>query len=296
MMRKILMSTATLFLMTAPLMADNCGVLCQIDWWENAEKVEIDAAIAAVSPNALDANGLTPLDYAITLGTPEAILAMVKAGADPNAQHNDGSFPLGIAVAANSVENFAALIQAGADVNVSSNKTGATLLHRLATRRNTEMAALLLIAGANPNVQKKPANETPLHLAISNKNLKYINMLLNAGADPNLQDIFGYTPLHLALLSLGPKHVQALLDAGADPNLQAKHNLTPLHAAVQHSAFTSRNSKILNPSVNISILLEAGADASVTNGGGETAFDLAQKNEKLRGTDAYEQLKAATNK
>lgn len=96
--------------------------------------------------------------------------------------------------------------------------------------------------------------------------------------------------------SLASEHVHDLLAAGADPNLPDKHGWTPLHYAAEHSAFTSRNSKILNPSKNISILLEAGADASITNGAGETAFDLAQKKDKLRGTDAYEQLKAATHK
>ena len=38
---------------------------------------------------------------------------------------------------------------------------------------------------------------------------------------------------------------------------------------------------------NLKVLLDAGAEASVKDSDGKTAWDLAQDNEKLKGTNAY---------
>ncbi len=46
-MRKVLISVAALWLTTAPLLADECGVLCEADWWKTATVAEINTAIAA---------------------------------------------------------------------------------------------------------------------------------------------------------------------------------------------------------------------------------------------------------
>jgi ankyrin repeat protein len=45
-----------------------------------------------------------------------------------------------------------------------------------------------------------------------------------------------------------------------------------------------------NPGL-IVILLKAGAEATAKDSSGKTAFDLAQANKSLKGTDAYRQLK-----
>jgi ankyrin repeat protein len=44
----------------------------------------------------------------------------------------------------------------------------------------------------------------------------------------------------------------------------------------------------------ITTLLRAGADAKAKDNYGKTAFDYAQNNEKLKGTDAYRQLQEAS--
>jgi len=49
-----------------------------------------------------------------------------------------------------------------------------------------------------------------------------------------------------------------------------------------------------NPEV-ITTLLKAGADAKAKDSAGKTAFDYAQNNEKLKGTDAYRKLQEASN-
>ena len=48
-----------------------------------------------------------------------------------------------------------------------------------------------------------------------------------------------------------------------------------------------------NPEVIIT-LLKAGADAKKKDNEGKTAFDYAQKNASLKGTDAYQRLQEAS--
>ena len=55
-----------------------------------------------------------------------------------------------------------------------------------------------------------------------------------------------------------------------------KYGSTPLHYAVKRGK-----------SANIQPLLDAGADAKAKNEEGKTPWDLAQKNEKLKGTKGY---------
>ena len=67
--------------------------------------------------------------------------------------------------------------------------------------------------------------------------------------------------------------MQAELDAGADVMARNKYGYTPLHSAANHGT-----------PANIQALLAAGADAKAKNKEGKTPWDLAQENEKLKGT------------
>jgi uncharacterized protein len=131
---------------------------------------------------------------------------------------------------------------------------------------------------------KSDFGETPLMVAAENNpDPDVIIALKRAGADPNASDNFGLTPLmHASRFNPNPATVAALLDAGAEINAQI-NGMTALMYAAQHNP---------NPRV-IVVLLDAGADVRARDFAGETAFDYAQHNEKLKSTDACDRLRVA---
>lgn len=70
--------------------------------------------------------------------------------------------------------------------------------------------------------------------------------------------------------------------ANADVNARGEHGRTPLHYAARYDT-----------PENVSALIKAGADASLTNKRGETPFDLAEHNDEVKGSGAYRQLRDA---
>ena len=81
-----------------------------------------------------------------------------------------------------------------------------------------------------------------------------------------------------------PEIIKALLKAGASIESPNKDGTTALMAAAESNQ---------NPEV-ISTLLNAGADPKASDREGKTALEYAQKNEQLKGTDAYQELQNAS--
>ena len=84
-----------------------------------------------------------------------------------------------------------------------------------------------------------------------------------------------------------PEAVREAICAGADFNIQDKDGLTALMIMVLSSLNRVREE-------GVCLLLEAGADAKLKDYEGKTAWDYAQGNERLKGTEAYEKLREAT--
>ena len=117
---------------------------------------------------------------------------------------------------------------------------------------------------------------TPLHMAGFSAKVANVQILLTAGAKVNARTDSGYTPLHYAALN-SEESVQALLAAGAKITARSVRGETPLHYAA----------KLGSLSAAILTLLTAGAEAKAKNNQGKTPWDLVQKNEKLKNTEAY---------
>ena len=138
-----------------------------------------------------------------------------------------------------------------------------------------------LEAGANLEARDGDGY-APLHKAAEfGKSSAVVKTLLAAGANPRAQAEGNLTPLHVAA---GFSHhpdvatVTALLNAGADIEARtAVNGDTPLHLAALNSGF---------PAV-VKALLKAGANPRARSSDGHTAWDYAQWNGALKGTDAY---------
>ena len=112
-----------------------------------------------------------------------------------------------------------------------------------------------------------------------------VKVLLDAGADLTARHENCETALMWAAGLGTAEHVKVLLDAGADVNARNEDGGSSLMLAARFGT-----------AENVKALLDAGADASVKDKDGKTSWDYAQRNEKLKGTDAYWMLNDARYK
>ena len=138
----------------------------------------------------------------------DAVLFILRHGADVNAQSDDLWTPLHLAVITEKLSFTRALLDHQADVN-SRNDQGQSPLHllaRLGTSQGeddgSDIVKLLLERGANVD-EKDNNNATPLHFACYKKKLNIVRVLLDHGAKVDAESNRGETPLQLALSQRG---------------------------------------------------------------------------------------------
>ena len=168
------------------------------------------------------------------------------------------------------------LLQRGFDPN-STGPSGMVALHMAIMERAFNVAETLVQA---PGIQLDKRNlndETPLMLAALRGHVDLSRLLLSKGADVNKP---GWTALHYAASGEQTEIVRMLLDRFAYIDAEAPSGNTPLMMAVMYG-----------PEVNITVLLEAGADPTLKNNAGRTAMDLA---EGINRAGAVQLLRKAT--
>ena len=99
-----------------------------------------------------------------------------------------------------------------------------------------------------------------------------LKLFLGYGLDANARDQTGLAPLHYAARGLSDDSIPLLLSAGARVNAQDDDGNTPLHIIFFSEEFRP---DIEFPSFKA--LVDGGADKTIANKAGETAFDLARK-------------------
>jgi hypothetical protein len=137
---------------------------------------------------------------------------------------------------------------------------------------------------------------TALALAIDAKNTEAVTLLLSRGADVNKTNKNPEErPLWLASQRGLTAIVHALIAGGAKVNEVTKYAVdrpTALHAAAQ-AGYSMLAAAEWGNSLTVRALLEAGADAGISNSAGKTAADLA-KHEAIKAVFAEFAAKSAS--
>lgn len=149
---------------------------------------------------------------------PEAMRALVEAGADPNDMYCLDRL---ILILENDHDFLKFLVDNGFNLNMQD-ETGETLLLQSLIANKTEIVEEVIKLGADVNVGAREGNITPLMLAVLKEDKKMVELLLKHGAKPDAvastDDTQGITALHLAALKGNFHIVKLLLEHGATPD------------------------------------------------------------------------------
>ncbi|MFC1604420.1 ankyrin repeat domain-containing protein [Planctomycetota bacterium] len=247
----------------------------------NGVKIWVDRG---TDVNRKDEFGLSPLHWAVSVGSRDVTDYLIDVGANPNVEDDkQGATPLMLAHDALLAER---LISKGADVRLKS-QTGTTALHIACIFGIKDLAELLIRSGADINARDN-YSATPLFRAAWGGYVGVIELLIEKGADVNLALDEGATPismanqrsnaevvvilrqhgaketLHGAVASGDIEGVKRLIAQGADLNARNEKGQTPLHLS-----FISRYGK------GTVLLISEGADVNAKDQAGETPLMMA---------------------
>ena len=169
--------------------------------------------------NARNDYGVTPLSLACSNGNAQIIETLLKAGADPNATVRSGETPLMLAARTGNVEAVRLLLTYRAAVNANETWNGQTALMWAAEAGHAQVVQVLIDANAQVEARSK-SGLTPLLFAVRRGDVETVRVLLAAGADVNAARPDGATPLLVAVINGHEDLVDLLLDKGADPNTE----------------------------------------------------------------------------
>lgn len=148
------------------------------------------------------------LHSSIANGDIKTIKKLIKSKANLNAIDEEGRTPLNLAISLKNTQAIDLLIKGGADVH-TKDKGGNTSLHWVIAQGLEKKISLLINRGADVDA-RNDQGLTPLHLAALYGNEQAIKLLIDKGAKVDDKNDQGLTPLHLAVL-LGNKEAMTLL-------------------------------------------------------------------------------------
>ena len=231
-------------------------------------------ALAACSPAppppaaALGPYQPASLNEAVIVGDRTAVENYLAVGVDPNEPEPDGTTPLMRAVHGQMPEVAELLISAGADVK-KANFYGVTALYVAARAGDLAATRLLLAAGADANAALPSSGETVLMTAASTGNADVVRELLTGGMPG------------VSLEDLGAARAAARVAEAAGYTAQTNPAVNGNYADVNaRDRWYGRTALMMAAAAGhldaVRLLVEAGADASLTDEEGATALSLAR--------------------
>ena len=254
-------------------------------FWYKATVVYKATAVALFSAVILaadvaDADGTTPLAWAVYNDDLPAALRLLNAGANVNAANRYGVTPLSLAATNRNAAMVEALLKAGADANAKLSG-GGTILMTAARTGNADIVRMLIEHGADVKARGDAYGETALVWAAQENHAEAAGVLIAHGADVNARtkaperakDRFGlegvltilphgnWTPLMYAARQGSLETARMLVDRGASLNLTDPDGSTALLLA------------IINGHYDTAVLLvEKGADPNIADASGMAAL------------------------
>lgn len=217
--------------------------------------------------------GQTALMWAATEGHVDVIETLIEAGADFRTPLDSGFTPLMFAVRQGHIKAAKAFLKAGVDVN-----------EPVQVRANPKLPE-----GERPI----RAGTTPLDLAVANGHFELASELIDAGADPNSNRL-GYTALHMLVYirkpgigdnDPGPEgsgsmssldFAKKLVAKGADVNARITRRVNLTNTRFHDIGATPYLQAAMTADAEyMKLLVELGADPSLTNAEGSTALMTA---------------------
>ena len=171
---------------------------------------------AGADVNAVQADGMTALHWAVYHDDTVTAALLVRRGARVNTVNRYGVPPLSLACTNRNAEIVKLLLEAGADANASL-RGGETVLMTAARAGSADAVKALLAHGANPNARER-REQTALMWAAAEGHAQVVRALIDGGADPRARLKSGFTPFFFAVREGRTDVVRALLAVGVDAN------------------------------------------------------------------------------
>ncbi|MBX3664254.1 MAG: ankyrin repeat domain-containing protein [Burkholderiales bacterium] len=187
---------------------------------QQGDVTEIGRLVAArAAIDARDGYGRTPLHVAAHARKPEAVKALLKAGADPSLLERDRYDAVTIAAVADDEATLRALLEGGASAKLVTSRYDGTALIAAAHLGHAGVVRQLIAAGA-PLDHVNNLHWTALieSIVLGNggpRHTETLRLLVEAGASTRLADRNGNTPLRLARMRGYKAMVEILERAGA---------------------------------------------------------------------------------
>lgn len=217
---------------------------------------------SAGNPNLADDHGATPLMYAATAGSYEAMKLLLERGANVNARNQFGSTAL--MWAASDLKRIRLLVEHGADVNAASKQGRTALLLAAMNDHSAETLRYLISKGADVKAVDG-LRQTALLAATAANDTEATRLLVYAGLDVNAADYTGTTPLMNAASLGNLVSIKLLLTKGANVNATSQKQSSGVvkNGPIALGSFTPLNLSVTyGPAEVVKTLLDAGANVN----------------------------------